>query len=340
VVQGVTSPRTAVAALAAMLTLGACATTPKAGTEAQSTSRARRPGVRTVLVLMPSSPSASATLAGLEQVVGEELDVVARVVDGEPSADEVARHVREVRPSAVVLMNNPSVRGWRAFQKLASGEERALPAIGVMSSFLRETSTGIPQLGGVIYEVPLVTTLVNLRALLKQPVKRVGVVHRAAFRGYVGEQRELIAPEGFELVGMEVPGQDPDALVAAVTKLRTETKVDVLWVLNDNALLDRDVLQRGWLPALRGNKVPVVVNVGSLISRTISFGTFGVLPDHKRLGAQAGALVSGLAERGFAGVTPEFEYPVSVETVLDVDFARKNLDLEESALAKIDRLVE
>lgn len=299
----------------------------------------RRPNASAVLVLMPRSPSAEATLLGLRDELGEEYDFIPQIIEDTTRAQDIAGFIRDASPSAVVLMNNPTLRLYRTFQETAPPEMVRLPVVAVLSSFLRETSAGIKNLTGVIYEVPLVTSLVNLRALLRQPVKRIGVLHRPAFRAFVEEQRGLAEAEGFEVIGLEIQPTAED-VKNGIAKLRQDEKVDAIWVLNDNALLDRDKLTRGWLPAFKKNKTPVVVNVASLLSKRVDFGTFAVLPDHRALGVQAAGLIGALAERGFNAEGLSLEYPLSVEKVLDVEFARKNLDVEEKQIATVDRLVE
>ncbi len=300
---------------------------------------ARRANTPAVLVLLPRSPSAEATLLGLRDELGEEYDFVPRVIEESTRPEDVADFVRDARPVAVVAMNNPTLRLYRAFQESAPPEMVRIPVVAVLSSFLRETSTGIRNLTGVIYEVPLVTSLVNLRVLLKQPLKKIGVLHRPAFRGFVEEQRSLAEAEGFEVVAIEVQATAED-VKNGIARLRQDEKVDAIWVLNDNALLDRDKLTRGWLPAFKRNKTPVVVNVASLLSKRVDFGTFAVLPDHRALGVQAAGLLGQLAEHNFNADGLDLEYPLSVEKVLDVEFARKNLDVEEKQIATVDRLVE
>lgn len=329
-----------VSALALLLAFTACRKeVTRTKDQVVITETARRAGAPAVLVLMPRSPSAEATLAGLRDELGEEYDFLPRVVEENTRPEDLGNFVREAKPVAIVLMNNPTLRLYRTFQESAPPELARLPVVAVLSSFLRETSSGIKNLTGVIYEVPLVTSLVNLRALLKQPLKRVGVLHRPAFRGFVEEQRALAQAEGFEVVAVEVQATAED-VKNGITKLRNDEKVDAIWVLNDNALLDRDKLTRGWLPAFKKNKTPVVVNVASLLSKRVDFGTFAVLPDHRALGVQAAGLIGQLAEQNFNAAELELEYPLSVEKVLDVEFARKNLEVEEKQIATVDRLVE
>ncbi len=325
--------------LAATQAGAGCARAPKTTTQAVGPATARRPDVPAILVLMPSSEAASTTLRGLTDELSEDFDVVARILDPDSDAVAIADAVREVKPSAVVLMNNPTLRLWRRWRASTAGEP-APPAVAVLTSFLRESSAGIPELTGVVYEVPLVTSLVNLRALLGTKLVRVGVLHRPSFRGFLDEQRRLAAGEGFEVVGVELESETRGAIRRGLDRLRSEERVDAIWVLNDNALLEKELIARGWLEGLRDNTTPVVVNVASLVSRRVEFGTFGVLPDHRALGAQAANLVAMLAERGWKTDGIDFELPVSVEKVLDADFARKNLGLGDAQIATVDRVVE
>ena len=130
---------------------------------------------------------------------------------------------------------------------------------------------------------------------------------------------------------IEVEKNEPTQLRRAIERLRTEDDVDVIWVLNDNALLQPDMIRRGWLPALRPNRTPVLVNVGSLLSDRVDFGTFAVLPDHRGLGVQAAGLITQLGERRWNASSIRMEYPLSVEKVLNVDFAREYLGPQRAA---------
>ncbi len=320
----------------ALLGLLACATpTTAPQLDPETVAKVRRPDTKSVLVLLPASESAEATLAGLKSELAESYDVIPRYIDENTGVNDVEAAVSLVDPEVVVLMNNPTLRLFRAWQAKSG---RSLPAVAVLTSFLRETGKGLERLSGVIYEVPLVTSLVNLRTLLTQPIQRVGVLARPQFTSYLEEQRSFLAAEGFELI--TVAADEPASIKEGLERLRLADKVDAIWVLNDNALLSREALVSGWLPGLRGNTTPVVVNVGSLLSRKVAFGTFAVLPDHRALGVQAATLVETVLTEGWPEGGLQLEYPLSVETVLDVAFARRHLALDEERLATVDRLLE
>src|SRR4029078_503727 len=111
-------------------------------------------------------------------------------------------------PNCLVLMDNPTVKLYRAYQKAHQGPP--LPAVGVMSSFLEELRGDLPNTSGVAYEVPGVTAFVNLRSVIERPVARVGVLHRPPFRRFIERQKVLAAKEQVTIVAQEVP-PDPSA---------------------------------------------------------------------------------------------------------------------------------
>jgi hypothetical protein len=311
------------------------------GTE-RSASNERRPsrGSKTpILVLLPRAAAADLVLEGLNQELERDFDLIPRYVEKDTTPSGLDSIIRETKPVAVVLMNNPTVRLYRRYQALKKGSQFP-PAVAVLTSFVDRTSVGITNLTAVAYEVPLVTSLVNLRALVNDPIRRVGVIYRPEFENFIAEQRELALVEQFELVGIPIKSEGPSEVQRALAQLSDKSAVDAIWVLNDNRLLDQRTLRDGWLPELRRSWTPVIVNVGSLLSADFDFGTFAVLPDHRAIGLQAANIILDLAARDWKSDGRRVELPVSVETVLAVDIARKRLKLNESELARVGRIVE
>ena len=108
-----------------------------------------------------------------------------------------------------------------------------------MSSFLEEFHGQIPNATGIAYEVPLITSVVNLRTFLTREVRRVGVLSRPAFSGYIARQQKLAAMEDVSII--EIPLDEhpsDDQIESSVEVLCRKVKVDALWILNDNVLLN------------------------------------------------------------------------------------------------------
>jgi hypothetical protein len=128
------------------------------------------------------------------------------------------------------------------------------------------------------------------------------------------------------------------AVRAGVRRLRKEG-VDALWILNDNFFLTPEIIEHGWLPALARFEKPVLVGAENLVASRVRFGTFGVLPDHYGLGAQAAEMVLRLqADDWRMPERPELRQPLSVYKILNLPAARKLSALNEDRLKEIDKV--
>ena len=306
-------------------------------TEASRSRPLRRQGVDAILVLMPRARAAEDVLRGLNRELARDYDVVRRYVDERMSPSALDRMIRETRPVAMVLMNNPTIRLYRRYQALKRRPSYP-PAVGVLTSYIERTSVGIKDFVGIAYEVPLVTSLVNLRALVENPIRRIGVLYRPQFESFVAEQRELARLEQFEVVSVKVVGTGPTEIQRGLSELKA-ANVDAIWVLNDNPLLGNRTVREGWLPELSRSWTPVIVNVGSLVSADFDFGTYAVVPDHRDLGLQTANLLLDLSSREWKVDERRVELPVSVQTMLAVTIAKRRLRLNKNELARVTRLV-
>jgi hypothetical protein len=301
----------------------------------------RRPGRPLVAVLLPPGPETQQVLAGLRDEVRDDFDLVTLAIEPGTTAKDVQRLIERDRPAVLVLMNNPTVRLYQQWQESLPAGAVAPPALVLMAALAEESCGGLRNVAGIAYEPPAVTSLAALRALLSRQVQKVGVVHRARFRRLIERQRAQVSRERFELIPVEVaddPG--PRELRRALDKLRA-AGVDTLWVPNDDRLLRPDLMAEAWSPWLLARPLPVVVGVASLVGAgDPPFGTFGVLPDHAALGAQAASLLFDLSARGWDTAGLGFADPLSVRSVLDVRRARARFGLRPEQLGSVDVKVE
>lgn len=294
-----------------------------------------------VLVLMPDASGANDALVGLTDEAGEDLAIVKEFVTKKTSVDDVKAAFEKHKPVAVVLMNNPTVVLYREYQKSLGEGATFPPAVMMMASFLGQTSKGVQNATGISYEINGVTCFVNLRQIIGQPVKRVGVLYQERFSDFIGEQRKLAALEEIELVTVRVKESKLSKSVKkGLNRLLKDEEVDALWVLNDNALLSKNVIIKSWLPALKRVEKPVVVSVSSLVSTKFRFGSFAVLPDHTAMGQQAANLLFELQDSDWSLGDRGLEEPLAVEKVILLPFAKKYLELKDNALSLIDRSIE
>ena len=295
----------------------------------------------TVLVLGPQIAAANEVVSGLRDELADHYQIVERKVTAATSVEVLSQIIREVEPLVLVLLDNPTVRLYRALQAVQPPGTRFQPAVVLMAAFFEQASAGLQNTTGISYEVPAVIGFVNLRSLLGRPLRKVGVLFRHGFEGVVARQGELAAAEGFTLAGRVLDdGDRVKAVKRGLRRLLDYDHVDALWVLNDSALLFPELLARAWLPVLRHGHIPVMVGVSSLVSAKLAFGIFAVLPDHRALGRQAAGLVDTLAEANWVVGAHRPLLPVAIEKVLNVGMARALAPIREERLREVDRLIE
>lgn len=301
---------------------------------------ASRTGAPCVLVCMPETRQTQQVWRGLSDELGQEFELIALRTEGAGASATIAEGLKRYQPSGLVLMNNPTVEGYRRLQS-ASQSGRFPPAVIVMSSFLEGTRAHLRLSTGISYEVPLITVVTNLRKLIATPIDRIGVIHRPRFDGFVTRQAALAGREQTVVVREKV-SHAPNSSEIKRALRRLKQRCDAIWVLNDNRLLTPQLLAEGWLGGLNERPwVPTIVGAASLVSPNQSFGTFAVLPDHTALGAQAANLILDIAGNDWS-LPPETaaQLPLSTTTTVDLKQAQERFALRSSALAQVDRVLE
>ena len=243
------------------------------------------------------------------------------------------------RPVGIVLMNNPTVAAFRSYEASLTKPLR-LPNVSIMTSFLQSKRLG-PNATGVAYEIPLITSVTQLRRLLVDPVERVGVIYRSSLGRFVELQRELAAREQIVVVGQTVSETPNESEIKRALRI-LKHQVDTVWVLNDDRLLTPQLISKGWLPGLNERPFrPIIVGAESLVKSGLSFGTFAVLPDHTELGAQAANVMFDIADEGWA-LPPGYgtQEPLSTKTTLDLVQVRERFQLRPGALSRVDNVLD
>lgn len=331
--------------LGALLAASLCCAPPRPAPSAAPAAPAvaadppRRQGVDAVLVFLPASPATRQAWQSLRDELGDSFDVVTRQVSAESTSADLDREIRAVQPRCLILLGNAASNLYLEYQQTRPGP--FLPAVVLMTSFFEQQYPLFRNVTGVSYEVPGITTFVNLRSFVYRPIQRVGVLHRALFRTYVEQQARLARLEQVQLVPLEMsrsPG--PHEIRKGLDRLIHDEQVDAVWVLNDNVLLKPELIAKGWLKVLHKNPIAVVVGVGTLVDARLHFGSFAMLPDHGALGVQASNLVFRLRDEGWDARAIPPELPLSIQSVVDLGWTRQHLQFREDAVDRIDRIVE
>lgn len=295
---------------------------------------------KSILVIRPAGTNFEEARKGIAETLGPTFVLQDVVVGKETTTEDVAKAWKGAAPKLVVAMDNRSIALFRDVRE--KNGDTAVPAVAIMGVRVDAAIGGIRNSVGINYEIPAVTTLVNLRSILKTPVSKAAMVYRASWEDMYQRNAKFCKGENIELVGKKIAdGSDPAAsLETAIKELSKDPSIDALVVINDNFFLNVSLLKKVWLPGLSGWKRPVIVGVESLVKPELKFGNFAILPDHYALGSQAAGLIQELEEAQWKVEEAKTDQPLSVIKVLNLRGMNDCCKVQEEKKSEIDKVLD
>ena len=254
---------------------------------------------------------------------------------------DVEKHIKAVNPKIIVLVENNAVRLYQKYQK-ANPKAEFPPSVALAALFVDRYLKNLKNATGIRYEIPAVTSIVNMRAVLSKKVKKVGVVHREWMKPIIEQNAKYCRAEGIELVSISLPNKDKklDKKLKSGLDDLSDKGVDAIWVLNDNSLLNGRMLSSAWLPSMNKAKLPVIVGIDLFLKSEWNFGSFAIVPDHYALGVQAASMIGEIMEEDWDLGDRDIEQPVSVRKIVNTTvLENKKIKFKQDKLSAMDEVV-
>ena len=294
------------------------------------------------LVFKTEGEAFNEVLKGITDDLEEDLIFVPHDVTKATTPDDIGAVLKKTSPQIVILIGNEAINAYTRFQN-ESGQEEFPPSLAIAALFVDKLVSNINNATGIRYEIPAVTSIVNMRSMLDQRVKRVGVIYREWMKDFIEENQTYCQSEGIELVTKELPNKSkkmPKLLAKGIKELMKK-KVDAFWIINDNALLNRDALLKAWIPSLKKAKQPVIVGVDSLLATKLNFGSYAIVPDHYALGVQGASAIAEIMDEDWSLEDRDIEQPLSVKKLMNISIMKKKgAKIKPDALNKIDTIIK
>lgn len=271
--------------------------------------------------------------------MSEELDIETVIIDNNINAQTLKSAIDKTTPDAIVLLGNSALN---AFVKLKAEQTSTPPALVTAALFVEQSLGDTDGIIAIRYEVPLVTSLVNTRNAIEQPLKRVGVLYREQLANQMLEQAKYCKAENIELVMEALPTSsiNMDKKVVKALKRLVRQDVDGYILLNDNGLLTATTMKKAWLPILGRQNKPIVVGLDALLDTALNVGSISVAPDHYGLGLQAASSLWDLLDNDWEIEEVEILQPLSVQkNVNPTVLSEKGIALREGAVDSFDATV-
>ncbi len=296
-----------------------------------------------LLAIMPNAEPFQQALEGLQSDLGDNYEVRRFNADLPKAADSLRQIISTFDPKGLVLMDSKAIGLVKEVQK-ESVQYQLLPKFVLMTLKVEDAIHDLKNAAGIKFEVPAYTIFTNLHIVSKKDFNKVGVFYRESFTGFFEESKKFLAKEKINLVGecLDCGLNGKITPVAINGGLRTgmvrlaSQKVDVIWMLADNVLVNDGTLKGFWLTQFKNYGLPLVVPLPNLASLDLNLGMFGVWPDYRQLGMQAAQQVIQVFESGETTGSLGLETLVGVQMVLNLEMAKRvKWEINEEKLNRI-----
>ncbi len=295
-----------------------------------------------LLFIRPDEPIFQSAVTKISNQLEGEFSYKELLLNKNLSVIELAETIKSSKPKMIILFDNRSINLYKQYQKLMPDSTHHIPTLVLFSVFIEEQIKWLKNTAGIIYEVPLITSIRNLQSIQEEPINKIGVIHRNFLRKPVQQNREFCKTGNIEVIAHILSNKSVDywfGVKKGLTQLLKKDKVDALWIPNDMTLMTPKIVQQLWIPMIKKYKKPVIVGVEALVDPKLNLGTFAVLPDHSGICIQAADMIFTIADNNWKIVNRKIQ-PLSVFKIINLRQAKKFITVKESGLENVDKVLK
>jgi len=250
-------------------------------------------------------------------------------------------------PKLVVIIGNEAANFYTNSKRYYTNRNPNIhksPVYIFGSLYADELVSLIGNAAGMRYEIPAVTSITLLRALMHNNVNSVGIIYRVWAQEFVRRNEGYLQQEGVKLNTIQVANGTPndiDRSIRLALKALFQQQVDAIFIVNDNILLNPQTLANAWLPILSNQYIPVIVNVPNLVAADLDFGLLSVYPTAKKLGYQAAEIVFEIINNNWDVSVVDVQEPISSTVKFNKKLAVKNqIEFNKDIMVELDLVVD
>ncbi len=293
-----------------------------------------------ILVLSPEGENFQYTIKGLKDDLEDDVTFVEHSITDNMGEDIITKHIHDINPKMLVFLGNKPLQAYSQYQKKYIGSDFP-PSIALSALYLDRQVRDMKNIIGVRFEIPAVTSLVQLRSIIKRPIKKVGVIYREWMSDFIKQNQAYCLQESIQLMGIKISDKPSMRHLNYQLKHLLRKDIDALWVVNDNGLLQARYLQNVWIPLLKRFDKPVLVGIKALTKTSLNFGTFSVEADHYALGVQGAEMISDIMDNNWRIADHKIEQPLSISNLLNIKLInKKKIPLDLDKIGQIDQLIQ
>ena len=292
-----------------------------------------------ILTLRQNEKEFNETFRSLKNELSPDFEIKELITGNTTTPEDVRKAVQSLQPRLTVLMDNADITLYRKYQATLQQSDRVIPSVSIMGIMIEDAISDLKNACGISYEIPVVTSVINMRSILPIPVEKVGIVHREYLSDFLERNTTFCRREGVDLVTIALPnksGSYKKPVRSALQRLG-EQNIQALWIPNDNKLLQPEIIRSVWMPFIGKMRIPVIVGVELLANPKLDFGTFAVLPDHAALGKQTAEKIYEIQDNNWECSGNHVDPPLAIFKIINLRQAARYFKVTEERLGSIDK---
>jgi hypothetical protein len=302
-----------------------------------------------LVAIMHTSENFMTVLKGIQDELMDDFAIDIIDVDEHKTQAQAWQQVQKLAPDGLILMDAQAISFAEYFQS-QDPDYKQKPKFVLMTLQVEKATENLQNVIGIRFEVPGYTTFTNFRIISEKDFNKVGVFYRKSFEHDITESKRLLANEQIELVAFCMDCDTPDKELSERDALRQlnngwrelrREKVEVLWMLADNAILNGTTLRDFWVKTIARQRVPLVVPLERFAEPAVNLGVFVTQPDYFQLGAQLAGQVLQVFEEEEELDNIGFEPLISIRSIVNARKARTiRWGLNAERMGRVDKVLE
>lgn len=272
-----------------------------------------------VLVIRKASSEYEEFFQLIQREFSESYEVHDYLINQDTELEEFNKAVEKHKPDLLVLLDNRSVNLAKKMYDTYP-KSRNIKAIASMGLNLQTELAGETNIAGVGYEASGYSIVTEYRKVIDAPLTKIVAFYRSSvFSEMIADATKQLSREQVELLAFDLDKVDEDDRDDYIAKKMSEVadKVDGIWVISDNILINKKNFAKLWIKQARSLDIPFLCGIKNFTQPKMDFCTFSASPLHEGLALH-------LVELGYAiledDVSPDeigVEYIVSLEKQLN-----------------------
>ena len=281
------------------------------------------------------------TVSSITEELRNDFKVTSLVVNQNANSKLICEKIKQKSPLLVVLMDNIAINVYEQCQ--SDKAIKKIPSISLMAIDVKKAIKTLDNAVGISYEVPVITSVLNIQAIVDKKINRVGVIHRKFMKQFININKKYCLEENIYLKNVSLPNKGINfkkRIKKELKKLLADDNIEAIWVPNDNQLLEKEIIKDIWIPMLNRYDKPAIVGIKQFVKPELHFGTFAIIPDHISLGTQTVDLIFEIQKNDWKIKKNYVVPPISIYKIINYNKLINDFDQKDFNLSIVDTVLQ